>query len=555
MKTQESQSSITPRVSQEPSNGGTAQLVDNRTATIDQRKLQKTMNASTSKESAFLQPKENKTGLPDNLKSGIENLSGYSMDDVKVHYNSSKPAQLQAHAYAQGTDIHLAPGQQKHLPHEAWHVVQQKQGRVKPTRQLKSKVNINDDAGLEKEADVMGTKALQMKKIVLSNKPNIQAKQSGSINKKVIVQGKFVGDLETLMYPGIKKLMEKSHIVEFPWSKYNELKKSTTEYDSKALVAHLNGGTGSIGDTSSEQMEEKVNLTSTEAETIIETASLLKVETAASGDTSIKQKEKAQHKHIDLTMLQDKAEIVDDNSYKVARRIAEGGNLSNTKLFEPITGSGVNKQVYRVKGTPWFVLVLSKFRKPNLIEEVRKLKAMNGVLPVADVGPDIDVNELVFPVKMPSSNGFKKLAQDPNSVLGSRDMIEGYGFLEQEIPGVGIEKEGSHAFGDKDIEDFLTKVRTLIKGAPEQRQIELLKKAIENLETIRAYVHKSKTGIPDFQVRYNENTGEIIVMDPGGVDGQPPKKTQLQWIDYWIKYLTEFDPINEDAKAPKFVFK
>ena len=100
-------------------------------------------------------------GLPGNLKSGIEQLSGYSMDDVKVHYNSSQPAQLQAHAYAQGTDIHIAPGQEKHLPHEAWHVAQQKQGRVKPTLQMKSGVPVNDDAGLENEADVMGAKALQ----------------------------------------------------------------------------------------------------------------------------------------------------------------------------------------------------------------------------------------------------------------------------------------------------------------------------------------------------------------------------------------------------------
>lgn len=105
------------------------------------------------------QLKENKTGLPDNLKSGVENLSGYSMDDVKVHYNSDKPAALQAHAYAQGTDIHMAPGQEKHLPHEAWHVAQQKQGRVKPTLQMKGNVQVNDDVGLEKEADVMGAKA------------------------------------------------------------------------------------------------------------------------------------------------------------------------------------------------------------------------------------------------------------------------------------------------------------------------------------------------------------------------------------------------------------
>ncbi|BDD04508.1 eCIS core domain-containing protein [Aureibacter tunicatorum] len=107
--------------------------------------------------------KPNNTGLPDKLKTGVENLSGYSMDDVKVHYNSDMPAQLQAHAYAQGSDIHLASGQEKHLPHEAWHVVQQKQGRVKPTKQMKGKVNVNDDEGLEKEADVMGGKALQMR--------------------------------------------------------------------------------------------------------------------------------------------------------------------------------------------------------------------------------------------------------------------------------------------------------------------------------------------------------------------------------------------------------
>jgi len=102
----------------------------------------------------------NSTGLPDGLKSGIENLSGYAMDDVKVHRNSDKPAQLQAHAYAQGTDIHLGPGQEKHLPHEAWHVAQQKQGRVQATVQKKGGVNINDDAGLEREADIMGAKAL-----------------------------------------------------------------------------------------------------------------------------------------------------------------------------------------------------------------------------------------------------------------------------------------------------------------------------------------------------------------------------------------------------------
>ncbi len=101
--------------------------------------------------------KENKTGLPDNLKAGVENLSGLSMDDVRVHYNSDKPSQVGALAYTQGTDIHVASGQENHLPHEAWHAVQQAQGRVQSTKQLKS-VQVNDDIGLEHEADVMGVR-------------------------------------------------------------------------------------------------------------------------------------------------------------------------------------------------------------------------------------------------------------------------------------------------------------------------------------------------------------------------------------------------------------
>jgi hypothetical protein len=107
-----------------------------------------------------IQNKKNETGLPENLKSGVESISGISLDNVRVHYNSSQPAQLNALAYAQGADIHIAPGQEKHLPHEAWHVVQQAQGRVKPTMQLKEGIPVNDDKGLENEADIMGARAL-----------------------------------------------------------------------------------------------------------------------------------------------------------------------------------------------------------------------------------------------------------------------------------------------------------------------------------------------------------------------------------------------------------
>ncbi len=157
------------------------QFEDNRPETVAQKKLYDLENKSQHAKRAFqlkamadnyaakqkqpFREKVNNTGLPDNMKAGMENLSGISLDDVKVYRNSDKPAQLQAHAYAQGTNIHLGAGQEKHLSHEAWHVVQQKQGRVKPTLQANGNVSVNDNVGLEKEADVMGTKALQMKPV------------------------------------------------------------------------------------------------------------------------------------------------------------------------------------------------------------------------------------------------------------------------------------------------------------------------------------------------------------------------------------------------------
>jgi hypothetical protein len=128
-------------------------------AAVAQRKLMRTL---AHPEQPPVQRNANETGMPDALKAGIESLSGMSLDGVRVHYGSPTPATLQAHAYAQGSDIHLAPGAERHLPHEAWHVVQQAQGRVQPTMQLQGTA-INDDAGLEREADAMGEKALSLR--------------------------------------------------------------------------------------------------------------------------------------------------------------------------------------------------------------------------------------------------------------------------------------------------------------------------------------------------------------------------------------------------------
>ncbi|HEU5376907.1 MAG TPA: DUF4157 domain-containing protein [Ktedonobacteraceae bacterium] len=114
----------------------------------------------------------NNTGLPDRLKMGIENLTGLPLDDVRVHYHSSEPARVNALAYTQGRDIYMEAGQEKHLAHEAWHVVQQKQGHVGPTAQIRGTA-INGDRALEKEADVMGERALRFQSVsqgILSQK-------------------------------------------------------------------------------------------------------------------------------------------------------------------------------------------------------------------------------------------------------------------------------------------------------------------------------------------------------------------------------------------------
>jgi len=128
----------------------------------------------------------NRTGLPDQLKAGVEALSGVSLDGVQVHYDSPEPAQLQAHAFARGRDIHLGPGQERHLPHEAWHVVQQAQGRVRPTVQLEGGTLVNDDAGLEREATIMGARAFGLPEAADNRAAPIQRTQATAPEGSVV---------------------------------------------------------------------------------------------------------------------------------------------------------------------------------------------------------------------------------------------------------------------------------------------------------------------------------------------------------------------------------
>ena len=97
---------------------------------------------------------KNATGIPDKTKHQFEIYSGMSFDNVRVHYNSDKPRQMQALAYTQADQVYIAPGQERHLEHELGHIVQQRRGQVHATGSLNGQA-INDSPALEHEADMM----------------------------------------------------------------------------------------------------------------------------------------------------------------------------------------------------------------------------------------------------------------------------------------------------------------------------------------------------------------------------------------------------------------
>jgi len=128
----------------------------------------KTLQHVKKEEEIPKQNKSNKTGLPDGIKQKMETAFNSDFSDVKVHSNSSKAPEVGALAYTQGNNIHFAPGQfnpdtsagQKLIGHELTHVQQQREGRVKPTTEIAG-MPVNDNPALEKEADILGEKAVK----------------------------------------------------------------------------------------------------------------------------------------------------------------------------------------------------------------------------------------------------------------------------------------------------------------------------------------------------------------------------------------------------------
>lgn len=196
-----------PRVFQSKKNDSIAHMEDNRSQSVSQARLIETLQRAPEDEEDLLQGKfvaqrdvedeedllqgkwavqrapedeedllqgkfvaqrkaGNQTGIPDEVKQRMEHSFDTDFSSVRVHPDSSKAPDVGALAFTQGTDIHFAPGQfkpdtssgQQLLGHELTHVIQQAEGRVRPTGEIAG-MSVNDDASLEHEADVLGAKA------------------------------------------------------------------------------------------------------------------------------------------------------------------------------------------------------------------------------------------------------------------------------------------------------------------------------------------------------------------------------------------------------------
>lgn len=149
---------------------------------------------------ASAQPAPAPTGggqaLPANVAGKMSSAFGADLSSVRVHEGDHVSA-MGAQAYAQGADIHFAPGQyqpesqhgQELIGHELAHVVQQSQGRVAATTQFKG-VDVNNDASLEHEADDWGARAARGESVSAAQGSSIQA--GGAAMQRKVIQKKDV---------------------------------------------------------------------------------------------------------------------------------------------------------------------------------------------------------------------------------------------------------------------------------------------------------------------------------------------------------------------------
>jgi hypothetical protein len=172
---QEGQSFMQPKVADNPFLGGANQKATNPFGTVQ-------MKSNHDNQS--------------NVLAEMGKSFGTDFSDVKIHTNSQKASKIGAHAFAQGNDVHFAQGKfdpntktgKQLIGHELSHVVQQRNGEVKPNVQMKG-LGINTDDRLENEADKQGALAAEGKAVQTKPVSSSSVKSEGAP-----VQG-FFGNL------------------------------------------------------------------------------------------------------------------------------------------------------------------------------------------------------------------------------------------------------------------------------------------------------------------------------------------------------------------------
>jgi|GEM_PF-2209547 len=133
---------------------GPVQMMD---ASEEEEPLQMKENTDSSTDNSYSESSGRQ--LPHDVREKMEAAFDSDFSDVKL-YEDDSPTAMGALAYTQGDRIHFAPGQydpnstsgQELIGHELAHVIQQREGRVKATRQTKIG-GVNDEDVLENEAD------------------------------------------------------------------------------------------------------------------------------------------------------------------------------------------------------------------------------------------------------------------------------------------------------------------------------------------------------------------------------------------------------------------
>lgn len=118
--------------------------------------------------------KENRTGIPDEMKKDFEKRSGVSLDHVHVFRNSPLPERYGALAFSKGDSIYMKPGEERHLAHELVHQIQAAQGMAE-AEEITGGEAFNSNPVLEEEAD---------RGIVHAKPPVMQRKQE-TIQRKI----------------------------------------------------------------------------------------------------------------------------------------------------------------------------------------------------------------------------------------------------------------------------------------------------------------------------------------------------------------------------------